>query len=54
MKSISVKHAIKISGLEEIDSRLGLTEKVEAVENSDKLVRVGMKKEWEIPGLSAG
>lgn len=60
MKQINIKPNINFSDLEKIDIRVGLIEKVEDIENSDKLVRlsvdfgdvkrnilVGMKKERE-------
>lgn len=62
MKTIPVKPTITFGDLEKIDIRVGTIEKVEDVENSDKLVRltvdfgdfkriilVGMKKERENP-----
>ncbi|MBP9690665.1 tRNA-binding protein [Candidatus Woesebacteria bacterium] len=61
-KSLPVKPTIQFEDLEKIDIRVGTIEKVEEVENSDKLVRltvdfgefkrtilVGMKKERENP-----
>ena len=62
MKAIAVKPTIKFGDFEKVDIRVGTIEKVEDVENSDKLVRlvvdfgdfkrkilVGMKKERENP-----
>lgn len=62
MKQIAVKPNIKFSDLEMLDVRVGLIEKVEDIENSDKLIRltvdfgdfkrkilVGIKKERENP-----
>lgn len=62
MKYLPVKPTINISDLEKIDIRVGMIEKVEDVEKSDKLVRltvnfgefkrtilVGMKKERANP-----
>lgn len=62
MKLLPVKPTIKFDDLEKIDIRVGTIEKVEDIENSDKLVRltvnfgdfkrtilVGMKKERENP-----
>lgn len=62
MKLLPVKPTIKFADLEKIDIRVGTIEKVEDIENSDKLVRltvdfgdfkriilVGMKKERENP-----
>ena len=62
MKVIPVKPIIQFEDLEKVDIRVGKIEKVEYVENSDKLVRltvdfgsfkrtilVGMKKERENP-----
>lgn len=62
MKTLPVKPTIKFEDLEKIDIRVGTIEKVEDIENSDKLVRlkvdfgdfkrtilVGMKKERENP-----
>lgn len=62
MKNLPVKPNIAFSDLEKLDIRVGLIEKVEEVEKSDKLVRlivdfgefkrkilVGMKKERENP-----
>jgi|SRR3990167_5822447 len=61
-KSLPVKSTIKIEDLEKINIRIGLIEKVEDIEDSDKLVRltvnfgdfkreilVGMKKERKNP-----
>jgi len=61
-KLLPVKHTIKFEDLEKIDIRVGTIEKVEDIENSDKLVRllvnfgdfkrnilVGIKKERENP-----
>src|SRR3972149_11200136 len=58
MKNLPVKPTIKFTDLEKIDIRIGTIEKVENVENSDKLVKltvdfgdfkrsilVGLKKE---------
>lgn len=62
MKSLPVKPTINFSDLEKIDIRVGTIEKVEDIQQSDKLVRltvnfgeftrsilVGMKKERENP-----
>ena len=62
MKLLPVKPLIKFDDFEKIDIRVGTIEKVENIENSDKLVRltvdfgdfkriilVGMKKERENP-----
>lgn len=62
MKLLPVKPTIKFDDLEKIDIRVGTIEKVEDIENSDKLIRltvhfgdfkriilVGMKKERENP-----
>ena len=62
MKSLPIKPSIVFSDLEKIDIRVGLIEKVEDVEKSDKLVRltvnfgefsrkilVGLKKERSDP-----
>lgn len=62
MKLLPVKPTIKFDDLEKIDIRVGTIEKVEDIENSDKLVKltvnfgdfkrsilVGMKKERENP-----
>ncbi|MFA5828173.1 MAG: tRNA-binding protein [Candidatus Shapirobacteria bacterium] len=62
MKLLPIKPTIKFDDLEKIDIRVGTIEKVEDIENSDKLVRltvnfgdfkriilVGMKKERENP-----
>lgn len=62
MKQLPVKPSIKFEDLEKIDIRVGTIEKVESIEQSDKLVRlivdfdefkrtilVGMKKERENP-----
>ena len=67
MKQLPVKPAIKFEDLEKIDIRVGTIEKVESIEDSDKLVRltvdfgefkrtilVGMKKERENPAEIAG
>jgi tRNA-binding protein len=62
MKQIAVKPSVTLEDLDKIDIRIGMIEKVEDVEGSDKLVRlrvdfgdlkrvilVGMKKEREDP-----
>jgi len=62
MKTLPVKPTISFSDLDKIDIRVGRIEKVEDIENSDKLVKltvnfgdfkrnilVGMKKERENP-----
>lgn len=62
MKSLPVKPTINFSDLEKIDIRVGTIEKVDDIQQSDKLVRltvnfgeftrtilVGMKKERENP-----
>lgn len=62
MKLLPVKPTIKFTDLEKIDVRVGTIEKVEDVENSDKLVKltvdfggfkrnvlVGLKKERQNP-----
>lgn len=67
MKQIPVKPSIKFEDLEKIDIRVGTIEKVENIEESDKLVRlivnfgefkrtilVGMKKERENPAEIEG
>ncbi len=61
-KSLPVKPTIEIEDLEKVDIRVGIIEKVEDIEDSDKLVRlnvnfgdfkreilVGMKKERKNP-----
>jgi len=67
MKQLPVKPTIKFDDLEKIDIRIGTIEKVEDVQDSDKLVRlivdfgefkrtilVGMKKERENPAEIEG
>jgi len=67
MKQVPLKPLIKFEDLEKIDVRVGTIEKVEDVEQSDKLVRltvdfgefkrtilVGMKKERENPAEIEG
>jgi tRNA-binding protein len=67
MKQVPVKSTIKFEDLEKIDVRVGTIEKVEDIEESDKLVRlivdfgefkrtilVGMKKERENPAEIEG
>jgi tRNA-binding protein len=67
MKQLSVKQTIKFDDLEKIDIRVGTIEKVEDIEQSDKLVRltvdfgdfrrkilVGMKKERDNPAEIQG
>ncbi len=62
MKNIAVKPVVNYKDFEKIDIRIGTIEKVEDIENSDKLVRltvnfgeftrnilVGLKKERENP-----
>ncbi len=62
MKHLPVKPTIQFSDFEKLDIRVGTVEKVEDIENSDKLVRltvdfgefkrnilVGLKKERENP-----
>lgn len=67
MKQLPIKPAIKFEDLEKLDVRVGKIEKVEDIEQSDKLVRlsvdfgefkrtilVGMKKERENPAEIEG
>ena len=67
MKQLPVKPSIKFEVLEKLDIRVGTIEKVEDIEQSDKLVRltvdfgefkrtilVGMKKERENPAEIEG
>lgn len=62
MKILPIKPTIKLEDLEKIDIRVGMIEKVEDIENSEKLVKltvdfgnfkrvilVGMKQERENP-----
>jgi tRNA-binding protein len=66
-QKIPVKPTIKLEDLEKIDIRVGLIEKVEDIETSDKLVRltvdfgdfkrkilIGLKKERENPNEIEG
>ena len=43
MKQLPVKPTIKFTDLETIDIRIGTIEKVEDVENSDKLVKLTVR-----------